>query len=532
MTGKRTVLVLLALAVVACTAVGGEKKHVLIFGMTKGFRHKAAIEKGSPILKQIAEKLGYQATISEDPAVFDPDQATQWDLIIYNNCTGRLNPEEEPRRNALMARIKEGAGFMGFHSATDCNYNWPEYGQMINGYFSGHPWNQEVHSRIEDPDHPLMKPFKGGPFVIRDEIYQFRNYTRSNVRVLMSINTRSVDVSRGRRDDRDYAICWIRPWGKGRVYYNAHGHGSNVFENTTFQEHVGLAMQWAIGDLEADTTPSKELDLGALAEKALASLAGAATDEARLEALDVLSYCPHPKALDAIVPLLGHNQLVASAAADTLAGLLARDKEMAKERRLEILKAAYPCARNRATWKSLRDQLTALGAAVPDTVPPGYIAHWWLAGTMRNRKDEMLDTMYTPETGVDLAKPFKAGGRNYRWKKILAHPEGLVDLLVEFGRRNNAGAYLYAEITVDDPADAQLLVGSDESFVAWVNGKEVGRFAGRRKFKPGTDKLDVSLDLGVNKILLKSLQGGGEWVVAAQLVGDDGKPLTFTQRKK
>ena len=75
MTGKRTVLVLLAAALAASAALGAEKKHVLIYGMTKGFRHKAAIEKGGPILKQIAEKLGYQATISEDPAVFDPDKA-------------------------------------------------------------------------------------------------------------------------------------------------------------------------------------------------------------------------------------------------------------------------------------------------------------------------------------------------------------------------------------------------------------------------------------------------------------------------
>ncbi|NQT52502.1 ThuA domain-containing protein, partial [bacterium] len=258
-------LAALVVGSVAAPALAGGKKTVLIYGKTFGFRHGGAIDKGSPILKQVAEGLGYQAVISEDPAVFDADAVKKWDVIVFNNCTGGLNPKEPERREALMARIKDGAGFMGFHAATDCNTQWPEYGKMINGYFWGHPWNQKVESKVEDPDHPLMKAFKGGPFVIKDEIYQFRDYDRSAVRVLMSIDTRSVPVSRGRRKDRDYAICWIRPWDKGRVYYNAHGHAENVFQDKIFQEHLKPAMQLAAGDIEVATTPSKAIDTAALA---------------------------------------------------------------------------------------------------------------------------------------------------------------------------------------------------------------------------------------------------------------------------
>ena len=167
MTRKVLAVVLLAGVLVAPFASGAaaaEKKSVVIFGLTKGFRHGGSIDKGSPILKRLAEELGYKAVVSEDESVFDPNKATQWDLIIFNNCTGRLIPTADGRRGAMMARIKAGAGFMGFHAATDCNYNWPEYGEMINGYFSGHPWNQLVHTRVEDPEHPLMKPFGEGPF--------------------------------------------------------------------------------------------------------------------------------------------------------------------------------------------------------------------------------------------------------------------------------------------------------------------------------------------------------------------------------
>jgi type 1 glutamine amidotransferase len=522
----------LVLAFLAATADAGTKR-VLIYGKTFGFRHGGAIQKGSPILKTIAEKLGYEAVISEDPAVFDPDAVKQWDVIIFNNCTGRLNPAEEERRTALMQRIKDGAGFMGFHAAADCNYQWSEYGKMLNGYFSGHPWNQEVRTTIEDPDHPLMKPFGKGPFVIKDEIYQFRNYTRSDVRILMSINTRSVPVERGKRQDRDYAICWIRPWEKGRVYYNAHGHGNNVFENETFQKHVALAMQWAAGDLEVETTPSPEIDFKALAEEALESLKSATEDEAILEALDVLSYCPHPDALGAAESLFGRNQMVAAAASATVRSIVSDDKEMPKERKVELLKKALPAARDRRARHAIRQDLEKLGVKdLPLNNPPGFIARWWIGGPLRNRKDEMFDAMYPPETAVDLKAGFEAGGRKYKWRPVAVYEEGVLDLKLAINGGNNSGVYAYAEVTLDDLVDGELRLGTDESYVAWVNGKQVGSHKGGRKFQPGQDRLEFSLDEGVNRILVKSLQGGGDWLLSVQLVDDDGQPLKFSQKSE
>jgi len=515
----RSLILSVCLALSAATAGAGAKK-VLIYGKTLGFRHGGAIGKGSPILKTLAEGLGYEAVVSEDPTVFD-DMA-QWDVIIYNNCTGKLNPVKEERRTALMTRIKDGAGFMGFHAATDCNYDWPEYGKMLNGYFSGHPWNQEVKTKVEDPDHPLTKPFDGGPFVIKDEIYQFRNYTRSDVRILMSINTRSVPVERGKRQDRDYAICWIRPWGKGRVYYNAHGHGNNVFEDETFQKHVALAMQWAAGDSEVDTATSAEIDFKALAADALESLKSAKEDEAILDALDTLSYCPHPDALDAALTLFERNPTVAAAASAAVRGIVTADKQMPKGRKIDLLKKALAAAADRKARHDIRDDLGRLGVKdLPLNNPPGAIAHWWIGGPLRNRKDEMLDAMYPPEVSVDLKAGFEAAGRKQRWRPVTVYEEGVLDLKLAIRGGNNSGVYAYAEVTIDGPVDGELRIGADESYIAWVNGEEVGRHKGGRKFLPGQDKLEVSFEDGKNAILIKSLQSNGDWLLAAQLVYDE-----------
>jgi len=534
---KRWTLGLLAAAMAvglaAPDAWAGEKKTVLIYSLTKGFRHGDAIQKGNPIMEQIAKDLGYDCVASEDPAVFDAEKVKQWDLIIFNNCTGGLNPQEPERRQALMARIKAGAGFMGFHSATDCNYQWPEYGQMINGYFSGHPWHQEVRSRVEEPDHPLMKPFKGGPFVIRDEIYQFRNYARSAVKVLMSIDNSSVDVNRGNRKDRDYAICWIRPWEKGRVFYNAHGHAGNVFEDKVFQEHIKLAMQWAIGDIEVDTTPSKELDRTALGAEAMKSLAAAKTDEERIAALRTLSWCPATGALDAAVALFDHNQAVAAVAADTAQCILAEAEDVAKDKKVGILRRALELATDRTARKSIRAQLVKLGVTnIPIMAPPGYITRWWVAGPVAGADGKLFETAFPPEKGVDLKKGFECGGKALAWKATLSDDDGIVDLNKAIKRASQVAGYMYAELNAEAAGDIEVRLGSDDGFVLWVNGERIGGKNVNRALNPASDKLKAKLKAGANTVLMKVIQGGGDWSGCLQIVGPKGEKIAFTQPSK
>jgi hypothetical protein len=531
MSVKKTMLLgfLAGAMLLATDALAGQKK-VLLFGLTKGFRHGDAIDKGSPILKGIAEGLGYNATISEDPSVFDPEKAKQWDLIIFNNCTGDPCFPEPERQKAMLARIKEdGAGYMGFHAAADCFYKWAEYGEMLNGYFAGHPWSQKVRTRIEEPDHPLMKPFGGKPFEIADEIYQYRNYKRSNARILMGLDLTSVDASRGGRKDRDYAMCWIRPWGKGRMYYMSHGHGANVFQDKTFQEHVKLAMQWAIGDLEVDATPSKEIDRSELAAKAVALLRNPKSDDERVEALGILSWCPHKDALDLVVAQFDVNQKVAAAAAAAAQGLLAEATDVPKERQTEILKKALALADSRDVRKAIRAQLAKLGITdLPVSVPPGFIPNWLVAGPIPNPKNELFEKGAPPESEIDLEKGFFFDGKEYKWKKAMSDDDGVVNLNQALGNSNQVIGYMYAEVTVEKEAEVEVRLGSDDGFVLWLNGQKLGGKDASRGLNPGSDKFKASVKAGANKVLMKVLQGGGDWSGCLQLVTPKGEPLGFT----
>ena len=93
------------------------------------------------------------------------------------------------RRRTCISFIKEdGKGFVGIHAALDTNYNWPEYGEMIGGWFDQHPWmtfNAPIIN--EDPNFPAVRHFPH-EFVKYDEIYQPKDWSRDKVNVLLSLD--------------------------------------------------------------------------------------------------------------------------------------------------------------------------------------------------------------------------------------------------------------------------------------------------------------------------------------------------------
>jgi type 1 glutamine amidotransferase len=59
----------------------------------------------------------------------------------------------------------------------------------------------------------------------------------------------------GKRPDKDYAISWVREYGKGRVFYCALGHAAPTYWNPAVLKHFLAGIQFAIGDLKAEAKP-------------------------------------------------------------------------------------------------------------------------------------------------------------------------------------------------------------------------------------------------------------------------------------
>ena len=229
-------------------------KRVLYITHSAGFRHDS-IPLSRQVIPSVAQRTGaLEVVSSEDLTLLSAENLRDIDVVFFFT-SGELALSDRQKQD-LLAFVREGKAFGGVHSATDTLYGWPEYGDLIGGYFDGHPWAQQVSIDVEDPAHPAMANLSPS-FQITDEIYQFREFSRDRVRVLMTLDTRSVDLRAPgvNRSDGDFALAWCRNFGRGRVFYTALGHGEETWRDPRFQSLLGNALLWLAGELTGDATP-------------------------------------------------------------------------------------------------------------------------------------------------------------------------------------------------------------------------------------------------------------------------------------
>ena len=218
---------------------------ILMLRHSAGFEH-SYLPDAEVAIKQLGKQHSWKVTTTHLLGRITAENLAKLDLLIFAT-TGNLSFDAD-QKQALLDFVKGGKGFVGIHNATDTCYDWPEYGEMLGGYFAGHPWTQEVNVLVEDPNHPATRSL-GGQFKIYDEIYTFKNWDRSKTHVLMRLDNDSVDLAKGTRDDHDYAMGWCHEYGQGRVMYTGLGHPDALWHEPWFREHIAGCIRWA-GRLE------------------------------------------------------------------------------------------------------------------------------------------------------------------------------------------------------------------------------------------------------------------------------------------
>ena len=235
---------------------------ILDFSKTSGFRHTDAIPAASASLREIAERRGWTVFATENAAVFGPEQLAHFDVVFGNNITG--DNWTPPQKQAFIAWIEAGGGFVGVHGAAGTRYRyWDWYTDVLlgGGRFIGHPTSpqfQEATVMVEDRSHPATRHL-GETLVHVDEWYSFEESPRSlGSHVLATLDeTTYAPESWGQdlRMGRDHPIIWTACPGAGRSFYSALGHGAETYAR---EEHVRMlegALAWAAG-LEGGCGPS------------------------------------------------------------------------------------------------------------------------------------------------------------------------------------------------------------------------------------------------------------------------------------
>jgi len=246
-------------------------RKLLVFWRCEGFFHKSI-----PVVNKALEIMGqktraFDVVTTDDYSVFTAEKLKQFDAVCLNNTTGlKFDPKETPERcKTLMDFVKGGKGIVGVHAATDNFRQWPQGEEMMGGKFTGHPWGGggTWAIKIDEPDHPLMKAFKGKGFKIKDEIYRTDPplYSRDKQLVLMSLDM-SDETTRKVRGfkptDTDTGISWVKRWGKGHIFYCSLGHNDHIFWNPAILQHYLDGIQFAFGDYKVDTKPKPIVSSG------------------------------------------------------------------------------------------------------------------------------------------------------------------------------------------------------------------------------------------------------------------------------
>jgi type 1 glutamine amidotransferase len=263
-------------------------RHVLVLCRAVGWVH-TSIPLAAKMVEYLGDKTGaWMTTITYDAAAITPENLKQYDAIFLSSTTGEFldDPNDKDatalRRQALLDFVKGGKGLAGIHAATDSYHTsprsakgeaatapvgtWPEFNEMIGGFFKFH-WSYPtlIPVKIDDPNSPLTVMFPPRGYEMVDETYTFAqdSFSRKRVHVLTSINyprmsaeDKAKEPADTKRTDGDYALSYIQHVGNGRVFYEAHGHDERVYYSRPFVAHMLAGIEYAIGDLKADDSPS------------------------------------------------------------------------------------------------------------------------------------------------------------------------------------------------------------------------------------------------------------------------------------
>jgi type 1 glutamine amidotransferase len=213
-----------------------------------------------------AKTGAYEATISHDASLLAAGKLQQFDAVYLNNTVGRdgdifSTPE---LRDGFAAYIRNGGGLVGNHAASVAAPEWSEFTEILGVTGAAHrSQTEKIFVKVDDPASPLNAAFGGKGFEFTGEVFRFKPPSpRTRVHVLLSIDVSKTDMNQDActsncvSDDGEYPISWVHSYGKGRVFYMSLGHDADVFWNPPILQHFLAGIQFALGDLKANTKPT------------------------------------------------------------------------------------------------------------------------------------------------------------------------------------------------------------------------------------------------------------------------------------
>lgn len=209
---------------------GQAKDHVLLFTKTAGFRHES-IPKGVQTVTRLLDSVKINVTHTEDSKYFCADSLAKFKAVIFLNTTGDILSADQ--KAAFQKFIQSGKGYVGIHAASDTEYNWPWYGQLVGGYFVSHPEVQDANVHVLNAKHISTKHLKN-VWTHKDEWYDYRD-VKDGLNILMTVDEGSY---KGGKMGQFHPIAWFQKFDGGRSFYTGLGHTNEAYDLPEFQKHI------------------------------------------------------------------------------------------------------------------------------------------------------------------------------------------------------------------------------------------------------------------------------------------------------
>ncbi|HJS43002.1 MAG TPA: ThuA domain-containing protein [Gemmatimonadales bacterium] len=238
---------LLALVSAPVTA-HAQQPRVLVFSKTAGYRH-SSIPNGIAAIRKLGRENGFSVDTTENPGGFTQENLSRYAAIVFLNTTGDvLNAMQQ---DVFERYIQAGGGYVGVHSATDTEYEWPWYGRLAGAYFNGHPNNPNVRKgsyRSIDTAHVSTRGLPAR-FEREDEFYNFKSIDPT-IHVLIEIDETSYE---GGTNGAHHPMSWYHDFNGGRAWYTNMGHTEATYTEPLFLQHLLGGMRYAIGTGKAES---------------------------------------------------------------------------------------------------------------------------------------------------------------------------------------------------------------------------------------------------------------------------------------
>jgi type 1 glutamine amidotransferase len=226
---------------------------VLLFSKTNSFRHKEGIPAGNRVISSLAKDLGLSVFATENGAVFNNDDLSRFDVVVFQSATGDML--SEPQEQALQDWLEAGGGWLGTHAAGDSSHlGWQWYSDnLIGAEFTAHimgPQFQTASVVMEAPEHPANRDIKP-VWEHEEEWYSWAESPRARgFNILATIDEDSYTpvqkMFNSERDLRmeDHPVVWSNCVGKGRTLYSTMGHKAEAFDQPQHRQLLKNALAW------------------------------------------------------------------------------------------------------------------------------------------------------------------------------------------------------------------------------------------------------------------------------------------------